>query len=30
MSLFSLVSKDLGMDLGTSNILITIKGKGIV
>lgn len=30
MSLFSLVSKDIGIDLGTSNILITVKGKGIV
>ncbi len=30
MGLFSIVSKDIGMDLGTSNILITIKGKGIV
>lgn len=31
MGIFSLVgSKDIGMDLGTSNILLTIKGKGIV
>lgn len=30
MNLFSMVSKDIGMDLGTSNILLTIKGKGIV
>ena len=30
MGLFSLVSKDIGMDLGTSNILVTLKGKGIV
>ena len=30
MSLFSFSSKDIGMDLGTSNILITLKGKGIV
>lgn len=30
MGLFSLGSKDIGMDLGTSNILITIKGKGII
>ena len=30
MSFFSLGSKDIGMDLGTSNILITIKDKGIV
>lgn len=30
MSFFSIGSKDIGMDLGTSNILLTIKGKGIV
>ncbi len=30
MSLFSFASKDIGIDLGTSNILITLKGKGIV
>lgn len=31
MGIFSLVgSKDIGMDLGTSNILLIIKGKGIV
>lgn len=30
MGFFSLGSKDIGMDLGTSNILITLKGKGIV
>ena len=30
MSFFSIGSKDIGMDLGTSNILVTIKGKGIV
>ena len=30
MNFFSLGSKDIGMDLGTSNILVTIKGKGIV
>ena len=30
MSFFTLGSKDIGMDLGTSNILLTIKGKGIV
>lgn len=23
-------SKDMGIDLGTANILITVKGKGIV
>ncbi|MBP3502431.1 MAG: rod shape-determining protein [Clostridia bacterium] len=27
---FKLVSKDIGIDLGTANILVTIKGKGIV
>ena len=26
----SLKSKDIGIDLGTANILVTIKGKGIV
>ena len=26
----SLVSKDIGIDLGTANILVTLKGKGIV
>ena len=30
MKLFNLVSKDIGIDLGTANILITLKGKGIV
>lgn len=30
MNFFTFVSKDIGMDLGTSNILLTIKGKGIV
>lgn len=30
MKIFTLGSKDIGMDLGTSNILLTIKGKGIV
>lgn len=30
MSLFSFKSKDIGIDLGTSNILITVRGKGIV
>lgn len=29
-NLFKLVSKDIGIDLGTANILVTIKGKGIV
>ena len=30
MSLFNLKAKDIGIDLGTSNLLITIAGKGIV
>lgn len=30
MKLFTFGSKDIGMDLGTSNILLTIKGKGVV
>ena len=30
MNFFTFVSKDIGVDLGTSNILLTIKGKGIV
>lgn len=30
MKLFNFVSKDIGIDLGTANILITLKGKGIV
>lgn len=30
MKLFVLGSKDIGIDLGTANILVTIKGKGIV
>lgn len=30
MSLFSFGSKDIGIDLGTANILVTVKGKGIV
>ena len=29
-SLFDFNSKDIGMDLGTANILIALKGKGIV
>lgn len=28
--LFNLTSKDIGIDLGTANILVTVKGKGIV
>lgn len=27
---FKLGSKDIGIDLGTANILVTLKGKGIV
>ena len=30
MNLFSFVSKDIGIDLGTANILVTLKGRGIV
>ena len=30
MNLFSLKSKDIGIDLGTANTLVTIKGKGVV
>ena len=30
MNLFSLKGKDIGIDLGTANILVLIKGKGIV
>ncbi len=30
MNLFGLNSKDIGIDLGTANIIITLKGKGIV
>ena len=30
MKLFNLASKDIGIDLGTANILVTIKGKGVV
>lgn len=30
MKLFSLVSKDIGIDLGTANILVTLKGRGII
>lgn len=30
MKLFSFGSKDIGIDLGTANLLVTIKGKGIV
>ena len=30
MNFFSLKSKDIGIDLGTANTLVTLKGKGIV
>jgi len=30
MKLFGLGSKDVGIDLGTANILVTMKGKGVV
>ena len=30
MSLFTMFSNDLGVDLGTSNVLIYVDGKGIV
>ena len=30
MKLFTFGSKDIGIDLGTANILVTIKGKGII
>lgn len=30
MNFFTLGSKDVGIDLGTANILVTLKGKGIV
>lgn len=30
MNLFTFGSKDVGIDLGTANILVTIKGKGII
>ena len=30
MKFFGLGSKDIGIDLGTANILVTLKGKGIV
>ena len=30
MKLFSFNSKDIGIDLGTANTLVTLKGKGIV
>ena len=30
MQLFKFGSKDIGIDLGTANILVTLKGKGII
>lgn len=30
MKLFAFGSKDIGIDLGTANILVTLKGKGII
>lgn len=30
MRLFSLKSKDIGIDLGTANTLVTLKGKGVI
>ena len=30
MKLFSLKNKDIGIDLGTANTLVTLRGKGIV
>ncbi len=30
MRLFNLGGKDIGIDLGTANILVTLKGKGII
>ena len=30
MNFFNFVSKDIGIDLGTANVLIYLKGKGIV
>ena len=30
MKLFTFGSKDIGIDLGTANILVTLKGKGII
>lgn len=30
MNFFKIGSKDIGIDLGTANILVTLKGKGIV
>ena len=30
MKIFTFTSKDIGIDLGTANILVTLKGKGII
>ena len=30
MNLFDFTVKDIGIDLGTANIVVTLKGKGIV
>ena len=30
MKLFSITNKDIGIDLGTANTLVTLRGKGIV
>ena len=30
MNFFAFNQKDIGIDLGTANILVTVKGKGIV
>ena len=30
MALFSLMSNDIGVDLGTASILVYIKGRGVV
>lgn len=30
MNFFNIKSKDIGIDLGTANILVTLKGKGII
>lgn len=30
MSFFSFKSKDIGIDLGTANTVVTLKGKGVV
>lgn len=30
MSIFNFSSKDIGIDLGTANILVTLKGKGVI